>query len=160
MPDRTAERFEADYSRQYRVAVKGAPVVGFPLALVVARLAGLELPWLLVWPAVCSFALLSQRWVMLGIRYELDAERITVVFGPFRTYLAWSAVAELQRSRQRQLGVDGFTLVAHDGRTLGVAPRDRGGFIRAVAARAPHVRFEDDPAGSAESDAARLGPAA
>lgn len=139
------ERFPADHSRFYRLSVAAAPLLGFPIALLAGGYAGLELPWLLVWPVAVTVALLSQRWIMLHICYELAAGRLTVVYGLVRTHLAWDDREQLRRSRHRRLGVDGFTLLARNGRTVDVAPRDRGAFVRAVAARAPHIRLDGDP---------------
>ena len=149
------ERFPADRSRFYRVSVEAAPLLGFPLALLAGGYAGLELPWLLVWPVAVTFALLSQRWIMLHIRYELAAGGLTVVYGLVRTHLAWDEIEQLRGSRHRALGVDGFTLLARDGRMVDVAPHDRGAFVRAVATRAPHVRLDGDPQPDVERDAAR-----
>ena len=137
------ERFEADLSRPYRAGVNAAPVLGLPLAIASALFAGLELPWLAVWPVAVTLALLSQRWIMLGVRYELAHDRLTIVTGPFRRHVLWSTVGELRGAHHRQYGVAGFALRLCGGGAVVVAPRER--FIREVARLAPHARLEGDP---------------
>lgn len=139
------ERFEADLSRPYRAGVNAAPVLGLPLAIASAVFAGLEWPWVAVWPVAVTLALLSQRWIMLGVRYELAHDRLTIVTGPFRRHVPWSTVGGLRGARHRRYGVAGFALRLRGGGAVVVAPRERARFIREVARLAPHARLEGDP---------------
>ncbi len=151
-----SERFEADLSRPYRVGVNAAPMLGLPLAAASALFADLELPWLAVWPVAVTLALLSQRWIMLGVRYELAHDRLTIVTGPFHRHVAWPIVEELRRAHHRRYGRSGFALRLRTGGAIVVVPRERARFIREVARLAPHVRLEGDPRWG-EGSAPRVG---
>ena len=66
-----SERFEADFSRQYRLGVNAAPLLGFAAAVVASYLAGFDLMTSGIWTLAVTLALISQRWIMLGVSYEL-----------------------------------------------------------------------------------------
>jgi hypothetical protein len=154
------ERFEADFSRQYRLAINGAVPLGLAVAAGASYLSGLSLIAGAIWTLVITLALLSQRWILLGVSYNVAHDRLTVTRGPYRTHVPWSSVVRMRRGQHRQHGVGGFVIERRDGDEVTVAPRQHGRFIRAVALRAPQVRFAWEERGGRRSFSSSAGGAA
>jgi len=136
-----SERFEADFSRQYRIGVNAAPLLGFAVAAVASYLAGFDLVTGGIWTLAVTLALLSQRWTMLGVSYELGHTRLTITRGPYRRHIRWNEIQGMRHTYHRRFGVGGFALERRGGGDVAIAPRYRARFTRALALHAPHVRF-------------------
>ena len=140
-----SERFEADFSRQYRLGVNAAPLLGFAAAVVASYLAGFDLMTSGIWTLAVTLALISQRWIMLGVSYELGHRRLTIARGPYRRHIRWDEIEGMRHAHHRRFGVGGFSLERCSGGEVAIAPRHGARFTRALALYAPHVRFAWEP---------------
>lgn len=136
-----SERFEADFSRQYRLGVGAMPLLGFVLTVAWSYLASFDLVTAGLWTLAVTLAALWQRWVILGLSYEVGHDRLTIARGPYRRHLRWSEIEGVRHAHHRRHGVGGFVLERRGGSQIAVTPRYGARFTRAVALRAPHVRF-------------------
>jgi len=140
------ERFEADFSRQYRLAVNAAPYVGFAATAILSYVAGLGPVWGGVWTLAVTLALLALRWTMIDVGYELRHDGLTIARGPWRSHVRWDEIERVRRGAHHQHGVGGYVVERRGGGAVAVAPRHGARFIRVLAERAPAVRFAWEPA--------------
>ncbi len=81
----------------------------------------------------------------LPTRYELTLDELRVRSGVLRTSVRWADVVRVEltfspvSSTTAAWTFQRVSLVARNGRTLEVGPRDRPGFVAEVLARAPHL---------------------
>lgn len=80
-------------------------------------------------------------WILLGVRYELDADGLVVRRGPVRRRIAFNAMEEVRRSAPLP-GLEGV-IVRYRRRvgraSLPLYPEDAAGFLREVQAGAPQL---------------------
>ena len=150
-----SERFAADFSRQYRLGVSATTLLGFVLTAAWSYVVGFDLVTAGLWTLAVTLVAVWQRWVILGVAYEVGHERLTIARGPYRRHVPWSEIEGVRHAHHRRHGVGGFVLERRGGRQIAITPRHGARFTRVLAERAPHVRFALEPG---DSDGASVPP--
>lgn len=75
-------------------------------------------------------------WILLGTRYVIDGEQLTVTSGPFNWIIPLDAVTSVTSTRSSlsapALSLDRLLITYAGGRSVMVSPEDKQAFLRAV----------------------------
>jgi hypothetical protein len=97
-------------------------------------------------------------WVLYGTRYGFVGRALHVRSGPFRWRVPLASIDHVRPTRN-PLSAPAPSLdrlevrYKERRRYILISPADKGGFLRALVARAPHLRVEGDEAVRVEEDA-------
>jgi hypothetical protein len=109
-------------------------------------------PWvMLLILALVLFAVGMAVWTFLRTRYEVGRVALVAYSGPFRQDVEIARIEAVQPTRNLRsapaLSLDRLEIQGRGMRKLLVSPRDRDGFLAALAARAPGLVRQGDSLG-------------
>ncbi len=87
-------------------------------------------------------------WVLAGTRYRLTETELHTQSGPFRKKINFDSITMVEPVCNYQTGLalsrDRFRVRYNRFDTVEISPEDRGRFLQELAARAPHLIWQDE----------------